>query len=417
MNKKGFTLIELLAVIIILGILMIIAIPSVTRYISDSRKAAYIDTAKQVASATKNLVNSGKLEMYDTSVAYYIPNTCIKVENGNKAKSPYGEFIDDKTYVVVTYDGKGYSYYWVSLDDTGTGVKEPISIDKLEEKDIETDLTRDDVKDNNGVGKEKVVIFSSTCDGKTEKDANSDSIVSMLLNEKQSQLVQIDDDVYIFKGGNPDNYVKFNCDEINCETWRIIGIYGNQLKIQRATALLSQKFNDSTSDENVWEGSRLEMYLNQETEGGFYYSLQHSAKNMISTGTWYVGITTVGANATTSYENAKTMTLDRKVGLLSIYEYLYASDGENCYNTPGNSYFSSCGESIYDWMKKNRNYWVLPNVGNSKRTHAHCIYADGSITRDKVNSSKDVYPAVFLNSLVKIIGGSGTSDDPYTLGM
>ena len=30
MNKKGFTLIELLAVIIILGVLMIIAIPSVT---------------------------------------------------------------------------------------------------------------------------------------------------------------------------------------------------------------------------------------------------------------------------------------------------------------------------------------------------------------------------------------------------
>ena len=43
-DKNGFTLIELLAVIIILGILMIIAIPSVTRYISDSRKASYIKT-------------------------------------------------------------------------------------------------------------------------------------------------------------------------------------------------------------------------------------------------------------------------------------------------------------------------------------------------------------------------------------
>lgn len=33
-KKNGFTLIELLAVIIILGILMIIAIPSITKYIS-----------------------------------------------------------------------------------------------------------------------------------------------------------------------------------------------------------------------------------------------------------------------------------------------------------------------------------------------------------------------------------------------
>ena len=37
-NKKGFTLIELLAVIIILGILMIIAIPAVTSYIQSSRQ-------------------------------------------------------------------------------------------------------------------------------------------------------------------------------------------------------------------------------------------------------------------------------------------------------------------------------------------------------------------------------------------
>ena len=56
-KKKGFTLIELLAVIIILGILMIIAIPSVTKYISDSRKEAYVDTAKQLAGAARNLVN------------------------------------------------------------------------------------------------------------------------------------------------------------------------------------------------------------------------------------------------------------------------------------------------------------------------------------------------------------------------
>ena len=62
-SKKGFTLIELLAVIIILGILMIIAIPSVTKYISDSRKEAYVDTAKEIVSGTRNVVNEGKLGM------------------------------------------------------------------------------------------------------------------------------------------------------------------------------------------------------------------------------------------------------------------------------------------------------------------------------------------------------------------
>ena len=184
-DKKGFTLIELLAVIIILGVLMIIAIPSVTKYISDSRKSAYIDTAKQVANAAKNLVNAGKLEMYDTSTAYYIPNSCIKVENGNKAKSPYGEFIDDKTYVVVTYDGKGYDYYWVSLDETGTGVKEPISIGKLEEKNIETDLTKDDVviKENIGNSQKSYILNIDDCKSFTEVSANIDSFYNMIIND------------------------------------------------------------------------------------------------------------------------------------------------------------------------------------------------------------------------------------------
>ena len=36
-NKKGITLIELLAVIVILGVIMAIAIPSMTGYIANSK--------------------------------------------------------------------------------------------------------------------------------------------------------------------------------------------------------------------------------------------------------------------------------------------------------------------------------------------------------------------------------------------
>ena len=417
-NKKGFTLIELLAVIIILGILMIIAIPSVTRYISDSRKSAYVDTAKEIVGGARNLVNDGKLEMYDTSVAYYIPNTCIKVENGNKAKSPYGEFIDDKTYVVVTYDGKGYSYYWVSLDDTGTGVKEPISIDKLEEKDIETDLTRDDVKDNNGVGKEKVVIFSSTCDGKTEKDAYSDLIVSTILNEKESQLRKIDENVYIFKGGNPDNYVRFNCDSNNnCETWRIIGIYEDKLKIIKTDSISSQIYKNSNSIAS-WEGSQIETYLNKETEGGYFYSLNQSAKELITTGTWFVGTTSHNNKAAETYEQAKSLTLSRKIGLITVYEFLYATGTELCLSqSPGYYYnINNCGTSGYNWLKPSLPSWTISHLIDYTN-YVLVILGNGSVNKSELTSRSDIIPAVFLNYSVKITGGSGTSSDPYTLGL
>ena len=140
-KKNGFTLIELLAVIIILGILMIIAIPSVTKYISDSRKSAYVDTAKEIISGTRNLVNEGNLEMYDTSATYYIPVDYIKTENS--LKSPYGEFTE--AYVGVIYDGKGYKYYWISVDDSGQGVSNITLSDNLDLDDIKSDLKNEDI--------------------------------------------------------------------------------------------------------------------------------------------------------------------------------------------------------------------------------------------------------------------------------
>ena len=71
-NKRGFTLIELLAVIIILGVIMLIAIPSVTKYIDDSRKNSYIDTTKEYIKGATNLVNSGEIDAFDPNVVYYI---------------------------------------------------------------------------------------------------------------------------------------------------------------------------------------------------------------------------------------------------------------------------------------------------------------------------------------------------------
>lgn len=145
MNKKknGFTLIELLAVIIILGILMIIAIPSVTKYISDSRKSAYVDTVKEIISGARNFVNEGKVEMYDTSTTYYIDYGCVKTENASK--SPYGDFV--QAYIGVTYDGTGYKYYWISADDAGQGIDEVTALEDLDIDDIKSDLNPDDILD------------------------------------------------------------------------------------------------------------------------------------------------------------------------------------------------------------------------------------------------------------------------------
>ena len=61
-NSKGFTLIELLAVITIMGILMLVAIPAVSRTIENSRRDTFMDLSKQYVEAVRNAVIADELK-------------------------------------------------------------------------------------------------------------------------------------------------------------------------------------------------------------------------------------------------------------------------------------------------------------------------------------------------------------------
>ncbi|QSF44712.1 prepilin-type N-terminal cleavage/methylation domain-containing protein [Paenibacillus tianjinensis] len=52
-NQKGFTLIELLAVIVILGIIAVIAVPLIGNVINNSKKDADVATARQIYEAAR----------------------------------------------------------------------------------------------------------------------------------------------------------------------------------------------------------------------------------------------------------------------------------------------------------------------------------------------------------------------------
>ena len=73
-RKKGFTLIELLAVIVILAIISMIAIPIVLNIIGDTRKSAFERTVEMTLTAAKLDYTSTQLENENKGKVYYMPD-------------------------------------------------------------------------------------------------------------------------------------------------------------------------------------------------------------------------------------------------------------------------------------------------------------------------------------------------------
>ncbi len=121
-DKKGFTLIELLAVIVILGIIMLVAIPAVTGYISGARNDSYKDDAALFIDGMKNIaVTKNRLPFGENQVALFKVHgdKGLQLDSGGKT-SPYGPAWDNGyTYVAVARVDGEYIYAFAGNDAEG----------------------------------------------------------------------------------------------------------------------------------------------------------------------------------------------------------------------------------------------------------------------------------------------------------
>ena len=135
MKNKGFTLIEVLAVIIILGVILLIAVPSYTAYINSSRKSGYYTDISSYIESLKGTImlrDYGSLpEEGEVLVVPILLNgkENVRLEKSTDGKSPFGTYNDNKCYLVVVprvangaTESLVYDYYAVFLDRANYGV-------------------------------------------------------------------------------------------------------------------------------------------------------------------------------------------------------------------------------------------------------------------------------------------------------
>ena len=157
LNRKGFTLIELLAVITIMGILMLVAIPAVSRTIENSRRDTFADVAKEYVNTVRNAVLADELTCGDIGSVgatgdgtYYYKldsnqdGTKDIMESGglsswsNARVKGYVQWVKNTTAATETSEQKVKTEYSVYLVDAGKH-----GIDTLTK---ETDISRSKVK-------------------------------------------------------------------------------------------------------------------------------------------------------------------------------------------------------------------------------------------------------------------------------
>ena len=230
------------------------------------------------------------------------------------------------------------------------------------------------------------------------------------------------DNSYRYAGASDsvNNYICLGSDAATCpdaNLFRIIGVFGDQVKVIRAKSVGDQKWH-SSSLSNTWSSSSLNAYLN-----GTYLTSLGTLADKIATTTWKAGGGTEANIVTsvpkTSYQyevgsSASTTTVDKKIGLMYVSDYFYSAS-PSAWTLVG--YNESDATKDYraatstNWLYLGSYEWTISCLSEST-DYAFYVDSTGYVDLDLVTSSYAVRPSFNLEFSVKYVSGSGSMSDP-----
>ena len=420
-KRNAFTLIELLAVIVILAVILVIAIPRILDVIETSKKDSFKNAAQLIADSAEKKKVSDKLLGKDESI------TCKDVAKIND---------EDYKSCIISFDSEGNA----KVSITGKGKFDGLKITNGTKENAEV---KEITKPTYRMKATEYITNLLEYDGEgLKKDNTPDQNIR-------------------YYGSNPDNYVSFNN-----ELWRIIGVFGNNVKLVRSEKLGELSWDSSESSinsgwgVNEWSQADLKNYLNTMYYGGTSVTcytgknnqtkicptgtIDETSKGLIDYYTWNTGAPNYNKlyNSTTElfdtveFYNAergsvngkicssgtgcndtveRTTTWTGYVGLPYITDYAYASSESDCNTKIDQSSSYKCKNN--NWMfKPNKGYWTLsPRAFTSNAHNVWRVRGDGGAGSDFASLPNAVFPAIYLKSNILIESGKGTSSNPYML--
>lgn len=138
-NNKGFTLVEILATITIIGIISIIAIPTVNNSITSSRKESFVSMAKNYIKQARNeLIGKNLAYKKNKDIVCKLPSedgkyTLINIKDieleNNSQISPFKKSLEG--YVIAVNKKNKIAYFIAMIDKGKNGIDQFIEESKL----------------------------------------------------------------------------------------------------------------------------------------------------------------------------------------------------------------------------------------------------------------------------------------------
>ncbi len=255
------------------------------------------------------------------------------------------------------------------------------------------------------------------------------------------------DNSYRYAGASEDvnNYICFGSTASTCPNdnlYRIIGVFGNQVKLIKADYANSNllgtggAYNSSTysassygnytgnlttinryywnndTNTNTWSQSNLNTTNLNNT---FLNTFSSTYRNKIADATWYVnGYSTNRATPATWHDAESTGTpVEAKIGLMYVSDYGFAASN-SAWTTNMSSYNSSSITSN-NWMYMGLYEWTISRFSSSTNI-AYGVNSAGLVFSNTVYGSYNaVRPSFYLESSVSYVSGSGTATDPIRI--